>query len=348
MSGGQLNAKSKLVIAIIAKNEQQTIGPLIESLASQSIFQCNVGIDLIVLANGCSDNTAQAARDAAKEFLEGLAAKVDVFEAEKGGKSRSWNKLVHDLSPSDADLYLFVDADIALAHSRACEEVVGTLLDDPQAVACVGRPTKSIAAKNTKSFSDRLSLQVSEEGRFDRAINGSLYCIRGPVAREIWLPDDTPGEDGFLNAMVRTGGFSHPDRPQLVTQVPRTTHYYHAPGWRGTRLHEQRMVVATMINIWIFEHFQSMQLVSSAAPLIAAANRDNPSWVGEIIRDKSARNTWLIRRQLLLRRLPTQRSGGFVAHVGKLAIGIAATLYTVFIAARANAILHRKGAETYW
>lgn len=345
MKGG---GAETIAVAIIAKNEAASIGRLIASLADQTLFAAGSRIALIVYANGCDDGTAEAARTAIERHLGGRIAQSIVIDSPTGGKSRSWNKVVHDVAPADADYFLFLDADIALADAGVCEDVVALLRADGHAAASTGRPSKSIMRKASKSWLDRLSLRVSEDGRFDRAINGSLYCLKGATARSIWLPDETPGEDGFLNAMVRTGGFSHPDDPRLVVQAARTTHYYDAPGLLGTSKHEQRMIVATMINMWLFEYFWSLKSPVSVAPLIQQANAERPSWVDDLIRSQAGQRRWIVRSHLVLRRLPRWRENSPVRYLAKLPTGVAATALTAVAAWRANRTLRRAGAASFW
>lgn len=342
------SAAEKIAIAIIGKNEEASIGRLIASLADQTLFAGPYRIELIVYANGCTDRTAEVARTAIAQHLDDRIERSVVVDSPVGGKSRSWNKVVHEVAPDDADYLLFLDADIALADDTVCEDIVTLLKGDPHAVACTGRPSKSIARKATKSWLDRLSLRVSEDGRFDRAINGSLYCLVGATARSIWLPDETPGEDGFLNAMVRTDGFSHPDDPALVVQAARTTHYYDAPGVLDTSKHEQRMIVATMINMWMFEYFWSLKSPVSVAPRIRQANIGRPAWVDELIRQRAGDRYWIIRSHLVLRRLPRWRATSPARYAAKLPTGIAATALTMVAAWRANRTLRRAGAASFW
>lgn len=348
MTSSHVPRSESVTVAIIARNEEAAIGRTIRSLSEQTLFDGARRINLVVLANGCTDDTAGCAKAAIDRHLSDKAAETLVVNWEKGGKSRSWNRLVHELAPADTGVFLFVDADIVLADAAVCRDLLTLLEGDPVAVACSGRPTKSVEVKHRKSLLNRLSLRVSEAGRYDRAINGSLYCIETATARQIWLPDETPGEDGFLNAMVRTQGFSRPDNPALVAQASRTTHYYDAPGPLGTVKHERRIIVGTMINIWMFEHFWALASPTPIGPIIRDRNRDDPQWVNAIIEAQLGKRWWVVRKSLLLSRLPRRGDGSWLAYLAKLPLGVVATLFMLATSWRANRVLRRAGAPAYW
>lgn len=337
-----------VTIAIIARNEEANIVRTIESLAGQTLFAGASAINLIVYANGCTDRTAECARMGIERALAGKLASSQVVDSPVGGKSRSWNKVVHEVAPADTDVFLFMDADIVLADDRVCADMLDLLRSNDDAVACTGRPTKSLVRKKHKSFIERLSLRVSENSRADRSINGSLYCIEADAASAIWLPDQTPGEDGFLNAMVRTRGFSRPDDARLVTQLSRTTHYYDAPDLWGTLGHEKRMIVGTMVNIWIFEHLWSLNSKVPLGPMVGELNQDRPGWVDDLITSHSSGKRWVVRKYLITSRMPKWRGGLDLRFAAKVALGTGATALNVAACMLANRALRRSGAAASW
>ena len=339
---------STLVIGIIARNEAARIGALIAALANQTLLRRGLEVTLIVFANGCSDDTAGAARRAIDAIGTSAAWTTIVHDTPRGGKSRSWNALVHQLAPPATDAFLFVDADITLADDGVGDHVLATLAQDPVAMACTGRPTKSIALADRKTWLDRLSLRVSENSRFDRAINGSLYCLDGAAAGEIWLPDDTPGEDGFLNAMVQTRGFSIPADPRRVAQVTRTTHYYEATPLSSMLKHEKRMILGTTINRWLFEYFWSLSARSPVGSMIDRFNREEPGWVEDIIAKSGGGRKWVVPRDVLLARLPRIADGGYARFVKRMPLGMAATAFNVVACLMANPALRRRDASSFW
>lgn len=337
-----------ITIAILAKNEASAIGRLIDSLADQSLFAQGHVIDLLVVANDCTDGTELAAEQAMARLRNPFVRSTLVHATPLRGKSRAWNTAVHELAAPDTQIIMFIDADIRLADHAVTEDLIGRLGRDTNAAACTGRPTKSVALRRNKRIIDKVSLQVSEDGRADRAINGSLYAVRAAALRDIWLPVPTPGEDGFLNAMIRTRGFSQPDDVTLVTQVERVTHYYQPPKLSAILSHERRMIIGTAVNIWLFEHFMALRPTQSVGPIIEQANRDTPGWVGAIIRKRIGYKAWAVPAQVLWWRFPRTNGQGFMAYCKRLPVGIIASGFNLIACVAANRILRTPKAEEIW
>ena len=332
---------------MIAKDEESTVGRTLRSLAHQSIFD-EFLVHILVYANGCSDRTAECASKAISKYLVDKITDFNVVDSLESGKSRSWNKAVHELTPLGTSIILFLDADIVIADPRVCEDMINLLCADKQAEACSGRPTKSFAIKKRPNWGERLSLWVSEAGRADRSINGSLYCLKAQAALTIWLPDETPVEDGFLNAMVRTRGFSRPDDASLVTQVDRTTHYYDPPNFLGVLSHERRVIVGTMINRWLFEHLWALKVTSTVGPMIRDLNRDNPPWVNRIVETRTRRKIWVIPKSVMLGRFPSLANSSLAKLALKIPFGVCVTVLNLIVCFLANRVLHRSGAAKSW
>lgn len=337
-----------ITIGIIARNEADSIGNLLLALGTQSLLSDPAyAIQVVVFANGCTDQTAlYASESMIRNFCH--VQRAWVYQTKIGGKSRSWNILVHQLAAKDTAIFLFIDADITFANDRVCADLVRAMLAEPVAVACSGRPTKSFALDSNPSFIRRISLRLSEDSRANRSINGSLYCIRASVAQAIWLPDETPGEDGFLNAMVHTDGFSAAPNLGRVTQVAITTHYYDPGPLSGLLNHERRMIVGTAINIWIFEYLWSLGLQTPAGPLIDRLNRSDPNWVNKLIQNRIGSRYWAIPRQLLFWRLPMPASVGIARFIKRLPLALAATAFNLLACALANGILKSRVASRFW
>jgi hypothetical protein len=165
--------------------------------------------------------------------------------------------------------------------------------------------------------------------------------------REIWLPNETPGEDGFLNAMVTTGGFTHQPDPDTVVTVDAPTHFFKAHDAGNFFGHERRMIVGTVINCWIFEHLWGLKSREPVGPLIRDWNRDQPRWVDQLIRERTGKRKWLVPNEILFGRLGRSRSS-LVRWLAYLPVGVAATLLTVPPALMANRKLKGTDAASTW
>jgi|GEM_PF-4817134 len=94
----------KLSIGILAHNESDSIAVLLNSLSQQSLFTCinsNHSIEVIIVPNGCTDDTAAIAHKTLEELnsnvnIAPLTGKV--CEVEEAGKSNAWNLFIHQFS----------------------------------------------------------------------------------------------------------------------------------------------------------------------------------------------------------------------------------------------------------
>lgn len=337
-----------LAVLVFAKNEAVSIPNLFAQLAQQSLFhRDDLTIDVHVVANGCTDNTAQSANEAAPK-LAATNASLTVHDLEKGGKSRSWNIAVHEFIDRRAQLLLFVDSDIKFCKDTILDQLITKLIETPSASACSGYPVKDILLKDRKNILDRFSLAVSSESQAMGAINGSLYVVRAEAVSNVWLPDETPGEDGFLNAMLTTHGFTKSPEPGTVVSMPMPTHYYKAHKPTDFVMHERRMIVGTMINCWIFEHLWSLCFKEPAGPTIRDWNTGRPEWVEHLIQQRTRSKRWVISNDVTFGRLRFRKGEAIWRWPLRIAFGGLATLVTVVPAITANRRLKRVGAASTW
>jgi glycosyltransferase involved in cell wall biosynthesis len=338
-----------LSIIILAKDEASTIEACLAAVQGQSLLaRPDVRAEILVVANGCTDDTAARARAflAARPMRGGH--RLIVHDLPQGGKSRSWNRAVHEFSSAEAGFLVFLDSDVTLAGPDVMAELLDGLVADRSAAAWSGFPVKDTALKPRKSLLDWFSLRMSQETRYVDAICGSLYVIRAEEARQIWLPDATPGEDGFLDAMIKTHGFSRPADGTRVRQIHKGTHFFEDPGTGSFLSHERRMFVGTMVNRWLFEHFNAMGLSVPAGPMIAQMNAREPLWVEEVIARNARRGGWLIHPDLFLRRFRFPSQVGWLKALAFFPLSLAATLVALPSAVMANRLLKQKGAADHW
>ena len=317
-------------------------------LSRQSFIRDGLEIvDIHVVSNGCTDNTAEVARSKERDFRD-LRAGFYVHDLEQGGKSRSWNRAVHEFVSGSADITIFIDADIELVSDGVIAEMLASLRSDARLAACSGFPVKNISGKTKVGFLNHASLIVSEQSRRPGLINGSLYVARTKVLKEVWLPDQTPGEDGFLNAMLTTSGFTRPIDTTVVTTPGQPTHTFHAHGPLEFVSHERRMIVGTIINRWIFEHLWSLELTRPAGSLIRDWNERDPEWVERLVRQRAENSRWLIPRGIVFGRFANDNSKPWWKWLAYAPLATAATLATLPSAYLANKRLKEFGAATTW
>lgn len=335
-----------IAVCILAKDEARTIAHALEQISRQSLLRSSHDIEIHVVSNGSADGTAAKAQGMA-DVVSAAGAMLHVHDLEQPGKSRAWNRTVHELLGPHIDVAFFMDADIELLSDTVFEHLLRSLEENAAASVVSGYPVKDTSRKAHKSPLDFFSLAVSRESRHDGAINGSLYVARIKALREIWLPNETPGEDGFLNAMVTTRGFTRqPDRSSVLT-ADSPTHFFKAHDPSNFFVHERRMIVGTVINCWIFEHLWGLKAREPVGARIRAWNEERPQWVDQLIRQRIGSKQWLVPNDLLFRRLARNHSSP-LRWLAYLPAGIAATLLTMPPALMANKRLKDRDAASTW
>jgi len=337
-----------VVVCILAKDEAHGIARTLTGLVAQTIFKrTDLSVEVQVVANGCSDDTAAVAQ-ACSALFSAHGAIFAVHDLVQGGKSRAWNRAVHEIAGDDTDLFIFCDADIEFIDQNVLEEMLKTLNDHPEVAVCAGYPVKDVRlSKGATAAIDRLSLAISKRTRSVNAISGQLYVARSEELRSVWLPNETPGEDGFLNAMINTHGFTR-DRGVVVRGHSRPTHFFESLNLAEFVTHERRLIIGTVINCWIFEYLWSLKLTTPAGPLIEAWNEADPAWVERIIRQRAGGRMWLIPMTIVFGRFHTNRRQAWWKFALYLPLAVAATVLTIAPAILANKRLKTIGAASTW
>ena len=337
-----------IAVCILAKDEEERIGPSLAQIARQSFIRdgCNT-IEIHVVANGCTDDTAVVARGCS-ELFDGTRATLHVHDLQPGGKSRAWNRAVHELVSDTVKTFVFVDADVTFANEAVVADMLSHFRANTNLAALSSFPVKDVDTKARKNVLDRFSLVVSNRTRHVDVINGQLYVAGANALREIWLPDQIPGEDGFLNAMLSTRGFTQPADPTLVSATAEPTHYFHSHRPLEFVSHERRMIVGTMINRWIFEHLWSLGSATPAGQLIRDWNQTDPKWVDRLVGQRAAKTKWLIPNTILFSRFRGRDGRPFWKHAAFVPVATAAFLLTLPPAILANKRLKEVGAAATW
>lgn len=335
-------------LCIIAMNERDAISGLISSVARQTVISEDIDIEFVVIANGCTDDTAEVAQTALAANFGGLGVRTRVFNTPDAGKARSWNIAVHSILDPASDIIVFMDADIELIDVDVIRDLVLKLLNNESLSAASGWPVKDIAKKEGKSMVDRFSLKISNQTPAPHSINGSLYAVRAMELQKVWLPVPTPGEDGFLSAMLHTEGFSQPAQLERIQRLDRPTHYFEAHTIAGFFRHERRMTIGTTVNGWLCEKFWAERHSCHVGPLIRDSNENDPHWVDNIVAGKVVGNAWALPPRLLTWRLNNLRGAGFAHAARRAPFSILATLLNLWPCIQANRALKQRGSAGTW
>ncbi|OUL37158.1 hypothetical protein BV372_03610 [Nostoc sp. T09] len=341
----------KISIGILAYNEANCISTTLQSLFKQSIFNevdTNTAVEVVVVPNGCSDETAAIASGTLENLVKSAAnssVSWSVCEVKEAGKPNAWNHYVHKFSDPSADYLFLMDADIQFLAPTTLHSMVETLEVNPDAWVSVDTLVKDVALKEKKSLIDQLSLSVSRvSGAKSVWICGQLYCTRASVLRRIWMPKGIEVEDGFLWKMVVTDLLTSPEVPERVVRANSASHVFEAyTDIRRLLRHEQWLILANTINTFIYNDLQSnCNKQQDAGSIIKSRNEQDPSWVSKLIQSTvSQKNGWAIPEWLLLRRFKSLLNLSLHKALIFFPIAVTAFLVDLLVCFQANNRLHK-------
>lgn len=348
----------RLSIGVLAHNEASGIGAMLFSLSRQTVFTSSVrervgisSIEIFCVSNGSVDDTAGVAAKALDWASADRAVSAQVHEIQTAGKSRAWNAYVHHLSAKEADFLTLIDADIRFANDDVLEKLIRRLAEDALPTVVTDVPLKMIASDPAEqTLRDRVSLAASNQALDDHAICGQLYCARASELRKIWMPLSLPVEDGFLNAMIQTSGFTREPEREKVVRVKDASHYYESHrDLRGFLKHEARILAGSMINSWLFTLLWQQGKAGHVGRFIAKQNEDDPNWMRTYLqRVKEDRGWWLVSPHFMFKRLRVLRKVPARMAIKRAPIAILSTMLTVVASTRANRILRKDNPAGHW
>ena len=355
--------KKNISVGLLAHNESKNITTTLQSLFQQSLFtKSSVNIDLIeviIVPNGCTDNTADLSRTTLGHLVKQVTYPNVVWrvcEVEQPGKSNAWNLYIHQFSAPSADYLILMDADIQFLELDTLLPMINLLENTPEAWIAVDKPVKDIVIKNEKkSFIDLLSIAASTSAAAMTsnyvAIAGSLYCGQSSKLREIWMPVGLPVEDGFLRAMITTDRFTCPEIPMRVQRSLKGAHMYEA-NISILRLinHEKRLRIGIAINSILFSYLgANSNKDQDAGSLIHRNNVEDPRWLRILIQQAiKEKGWWLIPSSSLFRRFRNLRCHSLYRALLGFPFAVIAFPIDFLACFLANKEIRRGGGLGYW
>jgi glycosyltransferase involved in cell wall biosynthesis len=341
-------------VGILARNEEAGIAQLIEDLGEQSLLtDGRISVHVHVVANGCTDRTADAARRAfaAPPFVN-LEAGSSVHELERTGKSNAWNTFVHEVVPESSDYLLFLDGDIRIPDRNSLKRVIERLTASPEAVVAVDRSVKDIELENPDGIVEKLIKLATGTAHDTRtAIAGACYCARFSEVRRIWMPIGLPGEDGFLRAMLLTSNFEHEERLERLVFVEDAYHVFESMrDLGGVIRHNVRLAIGTTVNILLFWHFMELRKKNlDIAEYVRARNVSDPDWVNDLTRDRLTTNYFPLEPRFLSRRLRGVMSRPARQRSAKTwAVALLGTGFDLVVFLKATLLMRKGAGAGYW
>lgn len=293
-------------IAIFAWNEESALRSTLQSLLEQSLFgalhQRSRCCEIICVANGCTDRTAEVAarlfNELAADHPHRSALRFRVANILERGKVNAWNRYVHQLSPRSVSVLFMMDADILIHRKETMEKMLSTLEQDTEANVAVDVPRKHIAHKQRQSLWDRLSLSASETTlAADGQLCGQLYCIRAEVARRIYLPKDLSAcEDGLIKTFVCTDFLAHATWPQRIRVAPGAEHTFEAYTTPRSILKNQKRQIMgqTMLHVLVDVFLQSRPSAerTNLARFLEGKDESEPAWLKRLVGEYLKKGKW--------------------------------------------------------
>jgi glycosyltransferase involved in cell wall biosynthesis len=351
-----------LSIGILAWNEESSIRPMLASLFEQSIFRLlaerGERCEVICLANGCSDGTVPVTREIFAEQERSHPARAGlsawVADIPTPGRNNAWNQFIHEFSAREARYLCVMDADIVFNRPDTLELVLRELELHPHVGGASDWPVKAVSQADNPSWRERLSLATSEmTGTIAGRLNGMLYCLRTPIARNLYLPRDVvANDDGFFKAAICTDFFRTPLDPSRVVSVREATHLYEPYlSYRDVVNNQKRQMIGQTTVYVIVEYLMNLPLEQRAnlAETLREHEARDPDWLKKLI-DAHLGHTrffWQLFPGILgfrWRRLGRMPGLKKVTHFPAAVAGFVVTLIACWQAAR----FLRRGVTTYW
>ena len=276
----------RISIGIFAHQEESCIADALTTLSGQSLLG-SPDVEVLVLENGSRDRTAEVAEAAcARLFDDPGRAQARVLRLPVGDKANTWNTFVHGESHSDAEVLVFLDADIRIHEPDALEKVVAALEEETQAWVAVDAILKDIALQENPSLRGQISLSASQLTQAGAPpIAGSLYAGKAASMRTIVMPCGLLVEDGFLRAMVLRDSFRDGEEDfRRVIRAPGASHSFRALSRIGEIYrHEKRLAIGSAINTMLFDLIVAMHRDGEdPAQAIRERNQRDRDWVREM------------------------------------------------------------------
>jgi glycosyltransferase involved in cell wall biosynthesis len=342
----------KIEIGVFAHNEEANIVKTINNLLSQDIFEYpEYDIVCHILANGCTDNTVTNA--AAAINMNSQFNKIQIHDLPLGGKSRTWNKYVHELARFDCDALIFLDADIEIINKDNINRMLECINGSNRPVICSSKPVKDINyfSSAKKSVLDKI-IGSSADGLNDwtKSVCGSLYVLKGNIARSIYLPIGLPVEDGFMCALISTDFFDKSDgNVNRIENIEGIFHLYESERTLlGLINHQTRIVVGSSINTVLFGELWKIGDKPKVQQFLKEISSDD-QWINRTIAEKLPDTKFgYVPWHFLTKRMVRWSGSSHKFSIRSMVITIIGTTFDTLVFFRAQIAMFRGAGAGYW
>jgi glycosyltransferase involved in cell wall biosynthesis len=352
----------KVSIGIMLWNEAATIGLTIDSIFEQSLLSQPLEgvskVEVVALANGCTDDSVPVARAAlernlARSPLPCVDARVEQLPGPNRGNA--WNQFVHRLAAPDTDYIIFMDADIYINHPNALWSMVHGLEQNPYCPVAGALGLKDIDLKPGKSLWEKLSSAMTRMEHHARLtyLCGGLYCGRAGFFRRLEFPEGfVCGDDAFLTRMAITNLMTTEMQFDRVLHPADATFVFEAytSVSRLYRQHIRRQIGRTVQHV-LYDYIRARQHDGrpDAGEILRRACRENPDWLKQAIERRIADSgVWVVPWRGMFLRMSQLRRQRFPQKVLKAPLAVAGTLWLATVMWAANRRMKRGQIQGAW
>jgi glycosyltransferase involved in cell wall biosynthesis len=349
----------EISIGILAWNEEKSIAATLRSLFSQTLFRNperkGLNIEVVCVPNGCSDNTAGAAREAFESYRPPHIAperlRLKVHEVIPPSKSNAWNVYVHEAADPTADLLFLMDADIEFVQAETLGNMIRVFEQSADVLAVNDLPVKHIQLKEHKNPADRISLSINRGNRMvPGQLTGQLYGIRGEFVRRFRIPRGILVEDGFIKYMIVTRLYTQPADNSLIRTAENSSHVFEGyTSFKDIFNHQRRQAVsAVTLNRTLTYLKAHCGPDYDAGQLISDKDAGNPDWLIDILRSDFEGGSWLIPRHILFARFMRCKNGTLPERIKKFLLALAVFGFDLGVFCSANHALKTGQLSGVW
>ncbi|WDE98546.1 glycosyltransferase family 2 protein [Lentisphaera profundi] len=275
----------KILIGMLIHNEEDIIADTLKTVFTQDIFNHTQDkIEMIIVANACSDNSAAIAEFLLREFKRlHLNFTYRVVSKEEPGKIAAWNDLIHLYSDPDYDYIICMDGDIIIQQNHNFSTLIDALERNSEALISSDLPIKDISLKAHKGLRNFTSLafsKITQKGTSQ--LCGQLYCARADFLKQIYIPPEVLIDDTYIKFMACTGGLKHSVDDSKIISLRHISHIFEA--YTGVKDYFNNQVRQTVgFSLWrIFKEIIKNDLINdNAIQAVKKRALENPEWLKE-------------------------------------------------------------------
>lgn len=249
----------RCTVGVLAHNEAQNVLRTLHALLGQRLEQAEI-VEIIVIASGCTDGTAELAAGFASAFP---IVTVDV-ETQRTGKAAAIKRL---MAMARGEVVVLVGAD-TLPDPTAIEHLVAPFAD--KRVGMTGARAVPLNTPTTwVGFAVQMMWHAHHRLALRRPKLGELVAFRNVIQD---FPEDTSTDEPALEALISAKGYR-------LVYAPKAVVYNHGPRTADEFLTQRRRIGAGQVRIALrYGYFTSSMRLRHAVPLAVDALCSYPSY----------------------------------------------------------------------